>query len=76
MFLFVCADAIKKFTGRQLVVPNATCRNSTFDAVKCLQELDTDALDKTCDSVELPRFLSKDLEFIKEFVLVSFILLP
>jgi hypothetical protein len=71
VFLFICAEDINKFTGRQLVVPNATRWNSTFDTVKCLQELDSESLDKSVIAWSFPDS-RQDLDFMREFVMVRF----
>jgi hypothetical protein len=65
------AESIKSIASRQLVIPNATRWNSTFDACQCLNNLGADTLGKLCNEVGLTRFSAGDLKFLREFVMVS-----
>ncbi|KAK7089300.1 hypothetical protein V1264_024799 [Littorina saxatilis] len=66
----IIAEKIKESAGRQLVTPNATRWNSTFDAVKCLADLSAEGLDKISDSLGMPRFSSRDRLFMLQFIQV------
>ncbi|XP_025094494.1 uncharacterized protein LOC112564105 [Pomacea canaliculata] len=50
------AESIQEATGRQMIIPNQTRWNSTYDAVQCLQDLTAEQLTKLADALGLPRF--------------------
>ncbi|XP_025089129.1 uncharacterized protein LOC112561105 [Pomacea canaliculata] len=64
------AESIQEATGRQMIIPNQTRWNSTYDAVQCLQDLTAEQLSKLADALGLPRFTPRDQLFMKEFVMV------
>ncbi|PVD29102.1 hypothetical protein C0Q70_11699 [Pomacea canaliculata] len=63
------AESIQEATGRQMIIPNQTRWNSTYDAVQCLQDLTAEQLTKLADALGLPRFTPRDQLFMKEFVM-------
>lgn len=73
----VASDNIISELGRQLVVPNTTRWNSTFDAIVTMNKIVVSkrpALHRVMTQANLPAFTDQDLALMKEYEKVTFMI--
>lgn len=69
------SDIIQEILGNQLIIPNATRWNATYNALERIKRITTAGgdLDDVCDRLEVPRFKQAERTFISEYVTVNVI---
>ncbi|RXM30783.1 Major facilitator superfamily domain-containing protein 3 [Acipenser ruthenus] len=68
------SDLISATLGRLFQIPNATRRNSVYQAMEQLKrfmEEQEEGLNRVCDGLGLPRFKLVETAFIREYVMVK-----